>query len=359
MNTMLFARDHVSRIARHVGLDTLMDEVIAGIEKACADTLDGAFEVPARAGFYYDTPRLGLLEWMPAMRVGERIVIKLVGYHPRNPEAVGVPTILSSIVVFDPASGHLGAVMDGTFLTSLRTGAASALATRWLKSRDARSVGLIGAGAQAVTQLHALSRVMPVDAVHIFDTDPATMRSFEHRIGMLNLNVPVTPGESVEGVVHCDVLCTTTSVDVGGGPVFPSSGLVEHVHINAVGSDFPGKTEVPRAVLKRALVCPDFAEQAMVEGECQQLTPSEVGPDLATLLASPDAAWRNRTTVFDSTGWALEDYVVAEVFARHGQALGEGTAVALESFADDPKDPYGFLDSMAEGVGPRLVRGQS
>ncbi|MEO1575448.1 MAG: ornithine cyclodeaminase family protein, partial [Pseudomonadota bacterium] len=182
MKTRLFAREHIARVVHHAGLDRLMDETIDGIARACADARDGRFEVPTRSGFAYRHPVVGLLEWMPAMRVGEKIVIKMVGYHPDNPDRAAVPTILSSILVFDPDTGHLSGVMDGTFLTALRTGAASALATRHLRAERASTVGLIGAGAQAVTQLHGLQRIMDVERVVAFDTDAATAASFAGRL---------------------------------------------------------------------------------------------------------------------------------------------------------------------------------
>ncbi|MFK7888459.1 MAG: ornithine cyclodeaminase family protein [Gammaproteobacteria bacterium] len=343
MKTTLLERDDVANIVRHVGLNELMDEAIDGIRQVCLDQAKGCAEVPQRSGFHYETPRLGLLEWMPAMRVGERIVIKMVGYHPRNPEALSLPTILSSVLVFDPASGHLDAVIDGNFLTALRTGAASALATRILMPAGAATLGLIGAGAQAVTQLHAISRVMPVNTVVLFDVDAATLQSFPARVAQLGLNELDLRVGTVAEAAACDVVCTATSVDIGQGPVLPADALLPNVHINAVGSDFPGKTELPLSVLERAVVCPDFTAQAKKEGECQQLDDAQIGPDLAAMVCAGDERWRESLTVFDSTGWALEDYVVAEMFRRHATAIGAGRLVELESISQDPKDPYGFL----------------
>ncbi|MEO1576513.1 MAG: ornithine cyclodeaminase family protein, partial [Pseudomonadota bacterium] len=148
-----------------------------------------------------------------------------------------------------------------------------------------------------------------------------------------------------------------TSVPIGEGPVLDDNVLQPDAHINAVGADFPGKTELPLATLKRALVCPDFPEQARAEGECQRLDDADIGPDLATVVLSPQQNWRDQLTVFDSTGWALEDYVVAEILARHGEALGTGQMVELESLADDPKDPYGFLHTALDAVGQRAAGG--
>lgn len=352
MKTTLFARHDIAAIVRSTGLNRLMDETIDGLAEACLQVDAGHFSIPLRSGFQYSHPRTGLVEWMPAMRMGEHIVVKMVGYHPENPQVLGVPTILSTVLVFDPASGHLCSIIDGTFLTALRTGAASALASRYLMRSGSETLGLIGAGAQAVTQLHALSRVMPLRRVHVFDTDAATGASFIHRIGGFELPDVDVAVSDLATASACDVVCTATSVAVGAGPVLSDQHLQPSVHINAVGSDFPGKTELPQSFVKRAVVCPDFRAQAMLEGECQQLKEAEVGPDLLELVRRGDENYglRNQATVFDSTGWALEDFVVAQILTRYGQALGVGQAVALESLADDPKDPYGFVRSIEDGL---------
>ena len=123
-----------------------------------------------------------------------------------------------------------------------------------------------------------------------------------------------------------------------------------HVHINAVGSDFPGKTELPLQLLQRSLVCPDFREQAIHEGECQQLEEHEIGPDLVDLVQGHAryTQFRDTATVFDSTGWALEDYVSVKLLTRLAEEAGLGEYVELESVSDDPKSPYGFLDLATE-----------
>lgn len=356
MRTTLYASEDIARIVAGVGLNRLMDETIDAIGAACRDAAAGQFHVPVRAGFEYDTPRTGLVEWMPAMHLGERIVIKVVGYHPHNPVVSAAPTILSSVLVLDPASGHLSSVLDGTFLTALRTGAASALATRHLAHPDATRLGLVGAGAQAVTQLHALSRVLPLTGVRVFDVDPATAAGFAARVAPLALDGLTIETTTLAGVVDgAHVLCTATSVDLGAGPVVSDEGLHPAVHVNAVGSDFPGKTELPLALLERALVVPDFRAQAVREGECQQLADAAIGPDLCELVNAPDAFahHRNGPTVFDSTGFALEDYAVAVLLTRYGESLGCGQSVALESLGADPKNPYGFLDALAAAPAAR------
>ena len=114
------------------------------------------------------------------------------------------------------------------------------------------------------------------------------------------------------------------------------------MHINAVGSDFPGKVELPLALLRRSLVVPDVLEQAVKEGECQQLTRAEIGPGLAEIIAEPGryAAARESLTVFDSTGWALGDQVAMQLLLDRANALGVGVVMNLEDIGEDPLDPY-------------------
>jgi ornithine cyclodeaminase/alanine dehydrogenase-like protein (mu-crystallin family) len=157
-------------------------------------------------------------------------------------------------------------------------------------------------------------------------------------------NVEITAATPDEIIAESDILCTCTSVEIAEGPVFGDFGTKKHLHINAVGSDFPGKTEIPRSMLARSLVCPDFQAQAIAEGECQQLREDEIGPNLSQLVVRPEKfdVYRDKSTVFDSTGWALEDHVASEMLIDHADRLDVGEQVELESISADPKDPYGF-----------------
>ncbi len=363
MKTKLFSSEDVTQIVRRIGLDRLMRDAIDGIDNACREFDESRHYVPVRSGCEYTRPTVGLLERMPAMEVGEKVVIKMVGYHPRNPDDHGLPTILSTILIFDTATGHSLGLVDGTFLTAVRTGAASAVASRVLASPESRTLGLIGAGAQAVSQLHALSREFDFERVLFYDIDAAAIASFPRRCAILGLgDVVLQPASCADVVAGSDILCTSTSIDVDAGPVFEDVGTRTHLHVNAVGSDFPGKIEVPLGLLQRSLVCPDFTAQAVNEGECQRLTEDEIGPGLVELVKNADdyVGHRASPTVFDSTGWALEDYVIAELLTRYGEETGCGTDVELESISGDPKDPYAFLHgALDEAVsgGMRLAGG--
>lgn len=346
MKTLLLSSGDIADIVRAVGIDRLMDHAIDGIAEACRDYDDGQYEVPVRDGFSYKGHSTGLVEWMPLLHQNRQVALKLVAYHPDNPDRLKLPTVLSTAISFDTKSGHAECIVDATFLTSIRTGAASAVASRVLASPSSRTLGLVGAGAQAVTQLHGLSRVFDIETVLISDTDKLACASFADRVGILGLSASIETRPVADIVREADIICTATSIDVGAGPVLPDGNFKPGVHINAVGSDFPGKTELPLALLERSLVCPDFREQAVCEGECQQLDVHDIGPDLVELVKreSEFAHARSRASVFDSTGWALEDYVTLNILQRLAQEYDFGQRIQFETVSADPKNPFGFLD---------------
>jgi ornithine cyclodeaminase/alanine dehydrogenase-like protein (mu-crystallin family) len=341
--TKIIGSADIARIVQHVGLDALMDDLIDRLIKAC-ETYDPALmPVRERDGFHYTEPEQGLMEWMPAMRIGQHTTLKMVGYHPFNPSKRDLPTILATIGAYDAVTGHMLALTDGTFATALRTGAASGVASRYLAKPDSRVLGIVGCGAQAITQLHAMLRSFEIEQVLFYDIDPAAMASFPERVnGRFGSHLDMRSAAVDLLVQSADIVCTATSLAVGSEPLFHNVTPRPWLHINAVGSDFRGKQELPTGYLKNALVVPDHPEQACLEGECQWLDHSEIGPSLAELVAHPEryAKFREQLTVFDSTGWALEDHVIVEMLLEYADDLGVGTDLPLEHIPADPLDPY-------------------
>jgi len=129
VRSLVLATEDIRVIMREVGLDRLMDEIIAGLERALEAFTPENDRIPIREGFSYGVPSDGLLEWMPAMTLGGHATMKIVGYHPSNPNAHQLPTILSTALTFDTGTGQLLGICDATVLTAMRTGAASAVAT--------------------------------------------------------------------------------------------------------------------------------------------------------------------------------------------------------------------------------------
>lgn len=344
--TIILAAEDVNLIVHSFGLDNLMDVLINKTEKSIVDFSSKKIDIPIRSGFNYDKcENPGLIEMMPVHVIDDEVAIKVVGYHPKNPSLYNLPTILSTISSYSTSTRHLKGVADGVLLTALRTGAASAIASKALAKPDSTVLGLIGCGAQAVTQLHAISRVFDIKKVLLYDVDSETMNSLASRVAMLALNIEIEFSTITDIIATSDIVCAETSIDVGEGPLFNDFKAKPHLHINAIGADFPGKFEVPVSFLKNSLVCPDFLEQAKIEGECQQLEDEFIGPDLATLLNNKEqySFAKQEHTVFDSTGWALEDQVIMDLFLELSDKYNIGKKVALENISEDSKNPYNFM----------------
>ena len=216
METLILSVQDIHKIIQTISLDVFMDETITQLSKAFQEFDPHKTTIPVRSGFNYQNPHLGLIEWMPLLHQEEQVVIKVVGYHPTNPKIRNLPTILSTVSAYDTNSGHLIGLMDSTFLTAVRTGAASAVASKLMAKSESKTLGLIGCGAQAVSQLHGLSRIFDLEQVLLYDIDSLTTSSYHDRISCLDLkNLTIKSASLEELVTQADIICTATSVDVG------------------------------------------------------------------------------------------------------------------------------------------------
>lgn len=357
METLIVNGSHISALLERIGVDRLMEAMVEELSAACHSFDSRVHQVRRRDGFHYHVPQLGLLEWMPCMHVGQQVSVKMVAYHPANPAQYQVPTILSTVHLYDPRTGHLTGLIDGTYLTALRTGAASTVASRVLANPASGTIGIIGCGAQAITQLHGLALNFDVSQVLIQDIDPAAEESFARRTeSFLQPSVRVRRAPVDLIVQTADILVTATSQSPGEPPLFGDLETRPWLHVNAVGSDFAGKVELPLSLLSRGLVCPDDREQALQEGECQRLTPDQVGPELWELVQQERSyqAHRESLTVFDSTGWALEDQVAGNLLMAMAREQGFCDSIQLERITRDPRDPYELTGDAARLKSPSL-----
>ncbi|MGB3802274.1 MAG: hypothetical protein WA952_20800 [Lewinella sp.] len=344
--TLVLTRSVVEQTLSHYGLDGVMRRLVKRLEAAMANHDAERTVTPTRSGFHYERPHTGLIEWMPIHERGRDVTIKVVGYHPQNPSAYGLPTIVSTISAYDTATGHLSCIMDGVLPTAMRTAAASVIASRHFAAPNSRTLGLIGCGAQAVAHVHALSLYYGFDRILIHDVDKTATDSLAERCRRFDTIAEIEIATPAEILKSADILLTATSIDVGAGPLFDGLAHRSHLHVNAIGSDFPGKTELPLSLLQRAFVCPDFRPQAVIEGECQQLDEKYIGDDIVAVCKNPVAYHylREKLTVYDSTGWSLQDQVVLRLFAELAAELGLGEYLEIENMSGDATNPYDFLN---------------
>jgi alanine dehydrogenase len=219
---------------------------------------------------------------------------------------------MGTIIYSDPDTGFPLAVMDGTDLTRLRTGAAAAVATRYLSREDATSLGLVGAGVQSHSQLEAISRVRDIETVVISDLDDEARAAFIDKYGD---EFDVQEG-SVTDAASCDVVSTTTPVR---DPIVEEAG--ETTHINAMGADAEGKHEIADDILKEAKLVIDDYEQCTHSGEINVpwhegvLSDDDIHGEIGDVVAGEieGRTPEDDVTVFDSTGLAIQDVAAAHV----------------------------------------------
>jgi len=325
MQTTLLGPDDVRA---HADLPSVIDAVASAFAAdARGDTI-----MPAKS--YIDLPEYnGDFRSMPAYVHAvewDAAAVKWVNVHPDNPADHDLPTVLGTLIYSDPETAFPLAVMDGTVLTQLRTGAAAAVATDRLAVADADSLGLVGAGVQSYTQLEAIATVRDIERVVVADRNGAKQQAFVDRFGD---RFDVTPGSIAEAAA-CDVLSTITPV---GSPIVDREWLGEHTHINAIGADAAGKHEHDDRTLLDATLVIDNYEQCTHSGEINVpwsegvLTDDDIYGELGAIVAG-DVAGRTDAdglTLFDSTGLAIQDVAASHVAYESARAAGDGTAFSL------------------------------
>ena len=311
MKTLVLTRADVERVAT-------MQLAVQAVEAAFGAFGRGEAEMPAKVYLPIEDHE-GDFRAMPA-RLGDSAGIKWVNVHAQNRKRYGLPTVMAVYVLNDPSNAFPLAVMDGTLLTALRTGAAGAVASKHLASGPPATVSFIGCGVQART-LHEAHRVVfgDFDAM-VHDRNPQTATTFASEIGGRAVSLKEASG--------ADIVCTATPSRT---PFVDEKWVRRGAHINAMGADAPGKQELSTKLLKRAAVYIDDIHQATGSGEINvplasgELSLEEIAGTLGEVVAGnsskPDAA---RTSVFDSTGLAIQDVALARGIydAAKSQSIG-------------------------------------
>lgn len=275
----------------------------------------------------------GDLRIMPSYLEGlDEAGIKLVNVHPNNPEKYGLPTVLATILLFDPKNGAPVCIMDGTWITAMRTAAATGIATKYLARKNARIVGMIGAGYQAPFQLEALREVMDVELVKVYARRKERVEKFAKDIGPklgLKIEAMNTARNAVEGA---DVLVTATTAR---GPVVKDDWVKEGMHINDIGADAPGKQELEPKILRRAKIVVDDWEQACHSGEVNvplskgEIIKDQIYGELGEIIAGlqPGRTSDDEITIFDSTGLSIQDAITGWHVLRMAEKKGVGSEI--------------------------------
>ncbi|MFW6163451.1 MAG: ornithine cyclodeaminase family protein [Planctomycetota bacterium] len=313
-----------------------MAMAIEAMKRAFAALSDGRAVVPPRAHVPVEAHD-GVSLVMPALVAdadGEALAVKVVSLFDGNPER-GLARIQVAVLAFDPETGRPLALLEGATLTALRTGAASGAATDLLARPDSRAVGVLGAGAQARTQLEAVCTVRHIETVRVYDPRPGAAEAFRAEMaghGPVPADVRAAPSPR-EAVAEADILCAATTARE---PAFDDADLPPGTHINAIGSYQPDVQELPAATVARALVIVDSREAALEEtGDLIQpirqglFGPDHIHAELGELVLGRASGRTSpeQLTVFKSVGVAVQDAAAARAALSEARRLGLGQTV--------------------------------
>lgn len=311
------------------------------------------------------TPRVashsdvGVIELMP-ISDGTHYSFKYVNGHPKNTHA-GLLTVTAFGVLADVDTGYPRLLSELTLTTALRTAATSALAARYMARPDSRSMALIGNGAQSEFQAIAFHTMLGINEIRLFDVDPAAteklIRNLSSRYPSLRLIRAASTAEAVRGA---DIV-TTVTADKTNATILTPDMIEPGMHINGVGGDCPGKTELHADILHQAFVVVEYEPQSRIEGEVQQMPADFPVTEFWRIVNGSVAARQSaaQVTVFDSVGFALEDFSAMrylEKFVLHRDT----PMLDLIPEMMDPKDLFGMgmadlnISSEKTGIAPAV-----
>ncbi|CUH81819.1 ornithine cyclodeaminase [Tritonibacter multivorans] len=328
--------NNMMRLVHHIGLETMLRDLTAYIE---ADF--------KRWERFDKTPRVashsevGVIELMPTSD-GEAYGFKYVNGHPKN-TSEGLQTVTAFGLLADVYTGYPVLLTEMTLLTALRTAATSAMAARALAPRGADTMAMIGNGAQSEFQTLAMKAILGLKQVRLFDVDPeATTKCARN---LQNQGVEVVTCRTPEAAIEGAQILTTCTADKQLATILTDNMVGSGVHINAIGGDCPGKTELAKGILDRADVFVEFPEQTRIEGEIQQMDPEFPVTELWQVLtgAAEGRTSAQQITLFDSVGFAIEDFSALRYIRDQIRETAFYEELDMLADPDDPRDLFGML----------------
>ncbi|WP_296099517.1 ornithine cyclodeaminase [uncultured Agrobacterium sp.] len=328
--------DHMMRLVLKVGIDTFLREL--------ADVIEEDF---LRWESFDKTPRVashsreGVIELMPTSD-GTLYGFKYVNGHPKNARE-GRQTVTAFGVLSDVGNGYPMLLSEMTILTALRTAATSAVAARHLARADARSMAIIGNGAQSEFQARAFKAILGIDHLRLYDIDLYASRKCEANLRGLGFSITIC--DSAEQAVEGADIITTVTADKQYATILTDNMVGPGVHINAIGGDCPGKTELHRDILLRSDIFVEYPPQTRIEGEIQQLDVDHPVVELWQVMGGRTAGRTDerQITLFDSVGFAIEDFSALRYVRSKLMETGLFDELDLLADPDEPRDLYGML----------------
>ncbi len=312
-----------------------MRDTIAAVEEAFKELASGTAVMPTRVGLTVGD-RAGWVGAMPAyLSRANALTTKIVTSYKNNPSKYGLPTVMAIIVLNDPETGKPEAVLEGTFITAMRTGAASGVATKYLARKDAKVVGIFGAGTQAKTQLEAIREVRNVHSAVVYDIVRDRGERFAEETSR-SLGIDVRTEDDPEGVVEeLDIVVTASTSKT---PVFNGDYLKIGTHVNAIGSFTPDARELDDSAVRRSKIVVDSLQAALEEAgdliiplRSGVIHRSDIHAELGEIVAGLKLGRENdyEITLFKSVGLGIQDAAAANLAYRKAREAGIGTKIEL------------------------------
>ncbi|MFT7117530.1 MAG: ornithine cyclodeaminase [Rhodoferax sp.] len=283
----------------------------------------------------------GVIELMP-IADARTYTFKYVNGHPKNTRT-GLPTVMAFGVLADVATGLPHLLSELTLTTALRTAAMSVVAAKALARPDSKCMALIGNGAQSEFQALAFAYLLGIEELRLFDSDPLATQKLVHNLRQTSLRMMVC-SSIAEAVRGADIV-TTVTADKSNATILTADLLEPGMHINGVGGDCPGKTELHPDVLRAAAVFVQYEPQTRIEGDLQHLPADFAVTELWQVL-NKTAAGRTsvaQITLFDSVGFALEDYSALRYLRDAAEGQDVGQALSLVPQLVNPKDLFSLV----------------
>lgn len=328
--------DKMMKLVLHIGIERVLMDLAAEIE---ADFRRWPqFDKTPRVASHSD---VGVIELMPTSD-GTTYGFKYVNGHPSNLRR-GLQTVTAFGLLADVATGYPLLLSEMTILTALRTAATSAMAAKHLAPKDARVMAMIGNGAQAEFQALAFKAICGIEEVRLYDIDPDATDKCARNLAASGLKI--TRCKSREDAILGAQILTTCTADKNYATILNDNMVGAGVHINAIGGDCPGKTELAPAILHRSSIFVEYPPQTRIEGEIQQLAADHPVTELWQVITGATAGRTSASqiTLFDSVGFAIEDFSALRYV--HGKLAVTGLYDNLDMIADpdDPRDLFGMI----------------
>ncbi|MEL6840797.1 MAG: ornithine cyclodeaminase [Pseudomonadota bacterium] len=328
--------DNMMRLVHHIGMERFMADLAREIEVDFARW--ELFDKTPRVGSHSE---VGVIELMPTSD-GTLYGFKYVNGHPKNMKE-GLQTVTAFGVLSEVDTGYPILFSEMTVLTALRTAAMSAVATKHLANPDSRVMAMIGNGAQSEFQCIAQKGVNSIDTIRLYDIDPAATEKCMKNLDGLGFNlVPcTTPEDAIEGAE----VITTATADKDMQTILTDNMVGSGVHINAIGGDCPGKTELHRDIVARSSVFTEYTPQTRIEGEIQQMAPDHPVTELWQVIGGTAKGRQSSAeiTLFDGVGFAIEDFSALRYVHDKIQNTPFYIDFDLIADPDDPRDLFGMV----------------